>query len=167
MVYHKPILVSAIVLALMATSLTWGQSMDAWPQFLGAQRNGLAGETEILEHFPEAGPERLWRVPVATGMSGLAVSRGKIFTLAQDESGQFALALDLKQGEVVWRQRIAEPYKNSQGDGPRSTPTVVDDAVIAFTGQGWLVSLDRESGNPNVRRTDLGKGQSCWLSRTR
>ena len=147
--YYKLVFVPTIVIVSWAASLSWGQSTEDWPQFLGFNRNGMAGEIELLDQFPPTGPEKLWAVEVATGMSGLAVSQGKVFTLAQDDHGQYALALDLESGQNAWQQRIAEPYQNSQGDGPRSTPTVTKDAVLAFTGQGWLVSLDRESGKLN------------------
>ena len=148
MSFYKAIFVKALIIVLVVNSLSWGQLSGDWPQFLGPNRNGLAGPVELLDSFPATGPEKLWTVELASGMSGLAVAHDQVFTLAQDAGGQFALALNLENGKVAWKQRVAEPYKNSQGDGPRATPTVVGDAVIVFTGQGWLVSLDRASGKP-------------------
>ncbi len=144
--FFKAISAQVFVVSLLTNCVTWGQATDDWPQFLGPTRNGVAGPVEILEQFPETGPKKLWTTEIAAGMSGLAVSHGKVFTLAQDANGQFALALDLQDGKIDWQQRVAEPYMNSQGDGPRSTPAIVGDAVIVYSGQGWLVSLDRASG---------------------
>ncbi len=148
MSYCQTAVAQAIVLLGIFHGVCWGQAPSEWPQFLGANRNGISASVDLLDNFPLAGPKQLWSAKVGGGMSGLAVAKSTVFTLVQDADAQYALALDLRSGEVTWRQPIAEPYKNSQGDGPRSTPTIVGNSVLAYSGQGQLVSLDRESGKP-------------------
>ena len=65
-----------------------------WPQFLGPSRNGISAETGLLDAWPAAGPREVWRVKGGVGMSGLAVSGGKLVTLVQQGGSQLAVALD-------------------------------------------------------------------------
>ena len=57
-----------------------------WPQFLGPQRNGRSSETGLLDGWPEQGPKEVWRVSGGVGMSGLAISRGRVLTLVDRKS---------------------------------------------------------------------------------
>ena len=36
-----------------------------WPQWLGAERDGVWRETGLAEKFPTGGPKVLWRTPIA------------------------------------------------------------------------------------------------------
>ncbi|MEZ6138433.1 MAG: PQQ-binding-like beta-propeller repeat protein [Pirellulaceae bacterium] len=142
------------IFAVGAPTACLGQATGEWSQFLGPNRNGVAASVELPNQLPPNGPTRLWSAAIGTGMSGIAVSGGSVYTLDQDENGQYAVALSLANGKEVWRQRIAAAYKNSQGDGPRSTPTVSGNQVLVFTGQGELVSLDAKIGKP-LWQTDV------------
>ncbi|MFO1001573.1 MAG: PQQ-binding-like beta-propeller repeat protein [Planctomycetaceae bacterium] len=48
------------------------------------------------------------------------------FTLFQDESNLYAVALDAATGKELWRTKFATAYENAMGNGPRATPTVAD-----------------------------------------
>ena len=117
-----------------------------WPQILGPQRNGLSSETGLLDRFPEDGPKEVWRVPGGVGMSGLAISRGRVLTLVQREGKQFLIALDAKTGDAIWQTPLASEYRNAMGNGPRATPTIVGDRVFVFTGEGTLLAVDFDEG---------------------
>lgn len=109
-----------------------------WPQFLGPNRNGLSSETGLLDRWPADGPNELWRVPGGVGMSGLAISRGRVLTLVQRDEKQWLIALDAKMGESVWQTPLAPAYSNPMGNGPRGAPAISGDLVFAFTGEGIL-----------------------------
>jgi outer membrane protein assembly factor BamB len=117
-----------------------------WPQFLGPQRNGLSEETGLFEEWPADGPKEAWRVPGGVGMSGIAISDGRAFTLVQNENQQSLLALDPSKGTTLWNTPLAPAYENSMGNGPRATPAVSGEHVVAFTGEGILVCADVKSG---------------------
>ncbi len=119
---------------------------EDWPQFLGNHRNGISAETGLLEKWPEGGPKQVWRVPGGVGMSGLAVSHGGAITLVQKDGKQWLIALDARSGKQQWETPLAAEYKNQQGHGPRATPTVAGDAVVAFTGDGTLATLGLSDG---------------------
>ena len=120
---------------------------NEWPQFLGPQRNGLSTETGLLEQWPDGGPKVVWRVPGGVGMSGLAISRGRVLTMVQREGQQWLVALNNITGESIWKQEIADAYRNPMGDGPRATPTIDGDRVFVFSGEGRLTAISFKDGS--------------------
>jgi outer membrane protein assembly factor BamB len=140
-----------IILILLAVSLPTCPAAD-WPQFLGPTRNGISSETGLTDGWSADGPKEMWRVKGGAGMSGMAVSGGALVTLVQRDGKQFAVALSAASGRTIWQTAVAPEYRNSMGNGPRATPTVAGSSVFVFTGQGILVSLERESGKINWSR---------------
>ncbi len=143
-----------IMMALMAIALSLtaerataqADAKGEWPQFLGPTRNGLSAETGLLDRWPADGPKEIWRVPGGVGMSGLAISRGRVLTLVQRDEKQWLIALDAKTGESVWQTSLAPEYQNAMGNGPRGTPAISGDQVFAFTGEGILSAHDFRDG---------------------
>lgn len=117
-----------------------------WPQFRGPDRNGISVETGLIHSFPETGPAVLWRVSLGEGYSGVAIAENRLFTLFSDGDGEFVVGLDADSGKEVWRYRLGGRYTDSQGNGPRSTPTVENGIVYALGAQGKLAALRAESG---------------------
>jgi len=118
----------------------------AWPQFLGPDRNGISPETGLIAAWPKDGPPEVWRVAGGQGMSGLAISGGKLFTMVQKDGRQWLVCLDAQTGKSIWEQDVAPAYRNQMGDGPRGTPAVAGDLVYAFTGEGILAALKTADG---------------------
>ncbi|MFM2094746.1 MAG: Quinohemoprotein alcohol dehydrogenase precursor [Planctomycetota bacterium] len=127
-----------------------------WPQFLGPNRNGISRETGLIDRWPAEGPRELFRVSAGVGMSGMAISRGCLVTMAQDADGQRVIALDAASGKGLWQQMVAPEYRNPMGDGPRGTPAIAAGQVFAFTGEGMLVALDFETGKIQWSQRPLG-----------
>jgi outer membrane protein assembly factor BamB len=119
-----------------------------WPQFLGPNRNGISSETGLLNEWPDGGPKVVWRVPGGIGMSGLAISRGRVVTLVQREGKQWVVGLDAQSGKPQWQTPVAPTYKNGMGNGPRATPCIAGDLVFVFTGEGILAALSFADGKP-------------------
>jgi len=117
-----------------------------WPQFLGPQRNGISAETGLLETWTDESVAEIWRADGGIGMSGLAIRDGKLITLIQNAGFQRIVAHHAVTGERLWQNPIAPAYKNAMGDGPRATPTIVDDQVFVFTGEGILAAVDFKTG---------------------
>jgi outer membrane protein assembly factor BamB len=118
----------------------------SWPQFLGPDRTGISKETGLLAAWPEGGPKEVWRAAGGVGMSGLAVSGGRLVTLIQKDDQQWLACYESETGKSVWQTPLSLQYKNSQGDGPRATPTIAGGLVLAFTGEGLLVSASLSDG---------------------
>lgn len=161
-----------VTLAVMVSAEPITAQTDAkgeWPQFLGPQRNGRSSETGLLDRWPEQGPKEVWRVPGGVGMSGLAISRGRVLTLVQREGEQWLIALDVKSGESIWQTPLAPEYRNAMGNGPRGTPAISGDHVFVFTGEGILSAHNFQDGKQlwshNVLKELSGKeaeyGMAC------
>ena len=89
-IHRTPRLASFLALVLLAAALP----AEDWPQWLGPDRTGavpalveLAG-AEAVEFDP------VWRRPLGSGYSSLAVRGGRIVTMASLEGGDYVLALD-------------------------------------------------------------------------
>ena len=138
----KRVLISAL---LFATATASASAAD-WPQFLGPARNGISPETGLMKTWPAEGPKEVWRVKGGVGMSGMAVSGGKLMTLVQKDGQQWLLALDAKTGKSLWETPLAPEYKNQMGNGPRGTPTISGDQVFVYTGEGILIAASAKDG---------------------
>jgi len=129
---------------------------DDWPQFRGPRRDGVSDETGLLSNWPDGGPAELWRKPLGPGYSGISAVGGKIYTLFAEGEKEFAVCMEASTGEEVWRVEIGKTFRNSFGDGPRSTPTVDRGVVFALSGGGQLHALKAEDGE-KVWSKDLVK----------
>jgi outer membrane protein assembly factor BamB len=119
----------------------------SWPQFLGPQRNGISAETGLLKTWPAGGPKVVWRAEAGVGMSGMAISQGRLVTMFQNGGKQLVVALGAADGKPIWQATVGPDYKNSQGDGPRATPAIVGDTVYALSGEGILLALKLSDGS--------------------
>ena len=119
---------------------------EEWPQFLGKQRNGVSSEKNLLDAFPAAGPTIRWRIPGGVGMSAIAVQDDTAVTTWNADGKQLLVALDAVTGKVKWKAELGETYENSMGDGPRATPTIAEQNVYAYSGEGILIAVDLKSG---------------------
>ena len=141
---------TAVAVARFATTLIllgFAQARGAdWPQFLGPHRNGISAETGLLDAFPAGGPKEVWRAKGGVGMSGLAVSGGRVITMLQADSKQLLAAWDSATGSPVWQTPLAPAYDNSQGAGPRSTPSIAGERVFTMTGEGILAAASLADG---------------------
>lgn len=159
--FPKPIMCLCIV---GATFLLGAESVTGqdWPQWQGPERNGIWAEKGILEEFPEAGLQPLWRTEIAGGYAGPAVADGKVFVSdylkrAGDASpnpgrrnelqgDERITCLNAETGEILWQRSFPCSYKMSYAGGPRATPTVDGDHVYVLGAEGNLRCLLKDTG---------------------
>ena len=136
--------------------------LEDWPEVGGKGRLSVWNETGILDTFPPAGLNVLWRTPIRSGYAGPAVADGRVFVLdwveTQKPHGtERALALDEKTGKILWTQEWAADYRGiSWPIGPRATPTVDGDRVYVAGADGKLLCLEAKTG-AILWRTDFAK----------
>ncbi|HJO05615.1 MAG TPA: PQQ-binding-like beta-propeller repeat protein [Acidobacteriota bacterium] len=116
-----------------------------WPQLRGPNADGISPQTGLLTTWPESGPREIWRVPLGKGFSGISVVGERAFTMF-GRGGTYLGTFDTATGDELWQLRIDEMYRNSSGDGPRSTPTVDDGTVYVISGRGIIAAVDAETG---------------------
>lgn len=126
-----------------------------WPQFRGPERLGTLEEAGILESWSADPPTVVWRQPIGTGYSSVAVVGDRLYTMDADESQEHVLCLDAATGETVWRFAAGDFVQAELGDGgPRSTPTVLEGVVYSTTSQAVLFALAAADGEM-IWKTDL------------
>ena len=151
----------ALSLPLVAHSLA---RADDWPQWLGAQRDGVWRETGILDKFPAGGPKLRWRMPVGGGYAGPAVADGRVYVAdrvlaagAKDPDNPFKTSnsdgeerlwcLKESDGSVLWKKSYPCTYQLSYAAGPRATPTVGGGKVYLLGAMGDLHCYDAKTGD--------------------
>lgn len=130
-----------------------------WSQYRGPNHDGISSE-KILSSWPAGGPPQIWKTPLTDGFSSLSVSSGKVFTLVarmiDGAKQEVCVALDAATGNELWAAPIgiakydgggdSGTPSNSGGDGPRSTPSIDDGRVYAYSARLGLFCLDASTG---------------------
>ncbi len=139
--------------ALLVATCSSSSATD-WPTFRGADRTGVAPDTNLLTQWPEGGPPLVWRASGAgRGYAGVAIVGNKIFTLGDGptnapDADEYLTCFDRETGKRLWLTKTGEPWNNGQPNwqGSRSTPTVADGIVYVLTPHGKLVGCVAETG---------------------
>lgn len=133
---------------------------ETWPQYHGPHGTRSVAAELDLDRWKEDGPPVAWRVPTELGFSSFAIADGQALTLVRrDEGGEgreVCVALDVETGETRWSTAVgpatydgggdAGADGNKGGDGPRSTPSIVGDAVYVFDASFTITCLAAKDG---------------------
>jgi outer membrane protein assembly factor BamB len=138
-----------------------------WPQWRGPDRTDVSRETGLLTTWPKEGPRLLWTFDRAgIGYSGPAIVAGKLYTLGARGDTEYVLAIDSKTGQELWSTKIEPVFSNGWGDGPRSTPTVDGDLLVALGAGGELVCVETAAGKirwqVNLQKDLGGHMMTSW-----
>jgi outer membrane protein assembly factor BamB len=127
-------------LGLFATGPSHGGD---WPQFQGPDRNAVSPETGLNWDWKGSPPKVLWKVPLGSGYSSLAIIGDRLYTTAKRGNRDFVVCLDAKDGREAWSYDAAPTYldKQRQGAGPRATPVLHDGKLYCLFGMGELICL--------------------------
>lgn len=128
---------------------------DDWPQWRGLNRDGVWGETGLLQSFPADGLKVRWRVPVGGGFSSPVVAQGRVYLadseLMKPRAKERLLCLDETTGKPLWTHSYDVAYEDwafdpAQEIGPVATPIVQNGKVYILGRVGHLFCLDARSG---------------------
>ncbi len=136
-----------------------------WPQWRGPDRTDISAETGLLAAWPEGGPKQVWvNTDVGLGYSGVAVVNEVIYTMGAREEQEYLIAVNAADGSEKWSVLMGDRLKNGWGDGPRGTPTVVEDLVYGLSGNGVLVCSQVASGSIVWQKSmsDFGGKKPGW-----
>lgn len=132
--------ISLVLLSVLAVS-SFAHAAD-WPQFLGANRDGISTETGLANTWPAEGPKTLWTLPLNPGYGGAAVADGKVYVVDRvGDKSDVLLCVDLATGKELWKFESPAPGKASF-PGSRSTPSVdgKNIYVVGFAGDIYCVN---------------------------
>lgn len=126
-----------------------------WPQYRGPTHDGVSTD-RILSQWDTNRPGFVvWRnASLTNGFSSFAISQGRAFTLISRNIGgmkEVCVGVDAATGTNLWATPIDNAYYPNGGagsdDGPRSTPSVADGRVFAFSAHLHLVCLNATNGS--------------------
>ncbi|TFH28075.1 MAG: hypothetical protein E4H10_01680 [Bacteroidia bacterium] len=138
-----------IAILLLAGGLLQGCKQEVY-QWRGTHRDGIFQESDLLDSWPEEGPELIWKFEgLGRGYAAPAVSNDKIFINGEVEGNSYLFALDL-EGKLLWKSANGKEFLgegfSSTYPGARSTPTVLGKQVYASSGTGHIGCFKISSG---------------------
>ena len=137
-------LTKRLVLSLLACVLA---AAADWPQWRGAERDGISKESGLLEKWPEGGPPLAWKATgLGEGFASVAVAGGRVITQGQARGGQAVIAFDEATGRQLWKTPNGDAYLDRRGGGPRGTPTIDGEVAYVLGSNGSLIALDAATG---------------------
>lgn len=129
----------------MVSVLTLGSgalTAKDWPQWRGPARDGKSTETGIIKSWESSPPKLLWTGEgMGNGYAGVAVAEGRIYTTGDLEDGQGVVAVDAKDGKLLWTTVITEGVPKHGFEGARCTPTVDGGHLWVTTSNGMIACL--------------------------
>lgn len=145
-----------------------------WEQWGGPSRD-FKLDLE-LSKWPDSGPKKLWERELGEGYSGFVVDGERVYTMVRRggendrEAGkEVVIALSAETGATVWELEypapIPEAVMGAFGFGPRATPLVIGDRLLAVGLTGQAHCLDRKSGKVLWKRDlleDAGGRSRQW-----
>jgi outer membrane protein assembly factor BamB len=128
-----------------------------WPQLLGPERDGQSSETGLRDSLPPQGPPLLWQRQVGEGFSGPVVAGKRLILFHRVGDEDVVECVHADTGKQQWRFAYATDYADplNKGNGPRSTPVIDGNRVIALGAQGQLTCLDLDTGRKQWSRALL------------
>ena len=142
-------------------------STNSYPQFLGPNRNAtLPQGPNLARDWTAQPPSKLWRQPIGAAWSGFAVAGNRAVTMEQRGDDELTVCYEFLTGTVLWSHADAARYFTViAGEGPRTTPAITGDKVVALGATGILNCLDLVTGKPVWTRNILTEnqcGQPSW-----
>ncbi len=147
------------VLFLIVALATQLACADDWPQWRGANRDGLWREEGLLRSFPDKQVKVLWRAKIGPGYSGPTVADGRVYITDrwnEDGTSERIHCFDAKTGKNIWTHNYRCPYRVGFPLGPRASVTVDDGLAHVLGAMGHYHCLDAKTGAV-IWKQDLSK----------
>jgi outer membrane protein assembly factor BamB len=122
-----------------------------WPQWRGANRDGVAASFREPRTWPET-LTRQWTLEVGLGYAAPIVVGNRAYLFTRQEPNEVMRALDVASGTVVWESSYPAPYKPSpaatrrHGTGPKSTPVFAAGRLYTLGMSGIVTAFDAATG---------------------
>ncbi|MCA9192326.1 MAG: PQQ-binding-like beta-propeller repeat protein, partial [Planctomycetales bacterium] len=121
---------------------------DDWPGFWGKERNGVIDSIQLQPDWEKFPPKLVWKQPIGEGWSSFAIRGELAVTMEQRESEEWITAYNVNDGKLVWKQALPGRHASILGGvGPRSTPVIAGDSVVACSAIDSVVCLELLTGS--------------------
>lgn len=122
-----------------------------WPDWRGANRDGIWSETGIVEVFNSKKLVPKWSVPVGSGYSGPTIANGKVYLtdlIQQPAQTEGILCFDEQSGEKIWEFRYAREYFGvGYPAGPRASVVISNGKAYTLGTMGNLLCFNAANGD--------------------
>ena len=116
-----------------------------WPQWRGARRDGLSGETGLLPTWPEDGPRLLWKVDnLGKGWSSPIVVDERVYVTGDVGDDLLVFAFDLR-GQLLWQAQNGAAWQGSF-PGARACCAYSQGRLYHLNSHGRLACLNAADG---------------------
>lgn len=137
-----------------------------WPNWRGANYDGISSETGWASTWPQEGPKVLWKLSIGTGFASIAVNNGQAYVMGNINDNDILYCLDAKTGKEIWKKSYPCPlFKKNHEGGPCATPTVEGNAVYTFSKNGDAIRFEAATGeivwHKNLNK-ELGLKHPTW-----
>lgn len=135
------------VFSACATVLFPGPPPEDWPQWRGPARDGRAPALTSEMDWVTNPPRLLWTAEgTGRGYASVSVVGERIFTTGDRPDGQYVVALNRANGDLLWARKLTDKRPRHGFSGSRCTPAVDENRLYAVTSNGSIACLDAESG---------------------
>lgn len=126
-----------LILLTMATPVA--ADSPSWPNWMGAQHDGISTEAGWSTDWPAIGLPVVWEQQIGIGFSSVSIADQRLFTMGHTEGQETVFCLDADTGKKIWSHEYkSKLVDNLYEGGPGSTPTIDDDRVYTFGKEGQL-----------------------------
>lgn len=138
-----------VLIASVTASCQQGTTQSKISEFSnwrGPNRDGIFPEKNLLDNWPENGPEMMWSFEgLGFGHSSVGIGNNRIFINGMPDSTGVLYSFDMN-GNLLWQKEYGEEWHVNY-TGSRSTPLVVNDLVYLVSGMGEVFCFNAENGN--------------------
>jgi outer membrane protein assembly factor BamB len=142
-------MVITFALAFTLTPLVFAQDKKAgfdWYQWRGPNRDGISSEKGWKTSWEGGSPKKLWVASVGIGYSAVSISKGKLYTMGNNDKNDTVYCFDANTGELLWKYSYHSVSEGGGHPGPSSTPTVDNQRVYTLSREGELYCFEAETG---------------------
>jgi len=124
-------------------SILYAQEIAQWR---GPNRDGVYPDKNLLDKWPEGGPQLLWKYDsLGFGYSSAAVTSKNVYTVGTLDSISYVFNFE-KNGKLLWKKPLGREWMVNW-PGIRSTPTIYKGLGYVINGLGVLYCFDANTGN--------------------
>lgn len=125
-------------------------SGEDWPRWRGRQGEGTWHGPLLLTSWPEGSLKRVWKQVIGGGYGGVSVVDGRVYVMDRQlvpDEVERVLCFDAVGGDLLWSHSYQVDYSGvAYGNGPRTTPTIVEGRVFTLGAVGHLICFEADSG---------------------
>jgi len=161
--------IASLFIMMVAILLISGMDTLAqdWPQWRGAQRDGVYKKTDLNLDWTAKKPPLAWTFKQAgSGFAAPTIVGTTLYCHGAENGKDVAFALDTQTGKLKWKQELGAESVLERGNGPRGSVTTDGDKLYLVRGSGHIHCLSAADGKPiwqkDFKADFNGKIMSNW-----